>query len=188
LRVFCLSSHRKSRLEPDQKHDLDKTAVLSESGLCGQLQLNIVQCERVEERGWRGLGETGSGQLTAAMRIEPLSFMGSVRESFGDFHGQRPENRRLPAKKCGQGHFPNKKCGSCSTFLWITPAKRVPDAIRTHDLPLRRGEKWPKTFIFDYISAEHAFEWKRIFLEFISFFHLTKQIWRWTIVLKLTGT
>jgi hypothetical protein len=143
LRVFCLSSHRKSRLEPDQKHDLDKTAVLSESGLCGQLQLNIVQCERVEERGWRGLGETGSGQLTAAMRIEPLSFMGSVRESFGDFHGQRPENRRLPAKKCGQGHFPNKKCGSCSTFLWITPAKRVPDAIRTHDLPLRRRTLYP---------------------------------------------
>ena len=27
----------KSRLEPDQKLDLDQTAVLSESGLCGQL-------------------------------------------------------------------------------------------------------------------------------------------------------
>jgi len=46
--------HRKSRLEPDQKPDLDQTAVLSESGLCGQLQLNIVYCERVEERDPRG--------------------------------------------------------------------------------------------------------------------------------------
>lgn len=45
----------KSRLEPDQKLDLDQTAVLSESGLCGQLTLDIVYCERVEERGLRGL-------------------------------------------------------------------------------------------------------------------------------------
>ena len=45
----------KSRLEPDQKPDLDQTAVLSESGLCGQLKRNIVYCERVEERGPREL-------------------------------------------------------------------------------------------------------------------------------------
>ena len=54
--LFCADGgsgaylHRKSRLEPDQKLDLDQTAVMSERGLCGQLKLDIVYCERVEER------------------------------------------------------------------------------------------------------------------------------------------
>ena len=88
----------KSRLEPDQKLDLDQTAVLSESGLCGQLKLNIVYCERVEERDPWGLEWTQSGQLITACQIEPLSFMGTAYNSFGDFHGQRPANGLLTAK------------------------------------------------------------------------------------------
>ena len=92
---YCIE---KSRLEPDQKLDLDQTAVLSESGLCGQLKLNIVYCERVEERDPWGLEWTQSGQLITACQIEPLSFMGTAYNSFGDFHGQRPANGLITAK------------------------------------------------------------------------------------------
>ena len=90
-------AHPKSlRFNDDELYPFIKK--LAESGLCGQLKLDIVYCERVEERGPRGLGETRSGQLIMACQIEPLSFMGSARKLLGDFHGQRPANGLLTAK------------------------------------------------------------------------------------------
>ena len=65
----------------------------------------------MEERGPQGLDKTKSGQLITVCHMKPLSFMGSARKSFGDFHGQRPVNRLLTANISWQSHFPIKIAG-----------------------------------------------------------------------------
>ena len=54
--------------------------------------------------------------------------------------------------------------------------------------PPERHPRGSKSFIPDYNLNERVFEWKRIFYEIKSIFHAAKQIWKRTIVLKLTGT
>ena len=145
----------------------------------------------MEERGPQGLDKTKSGQLITVCHMKPLSFMGSARKSFGDFHGQRPVNRLLTANISWQSHFPIKIAGVFHFFVNHSRKNAFPMRFERTTFRLGGGRSillsygnmprfWLKTWVFQprlqvpvyekpgNFWANHQFSWAESVTFFIT--------------------